>query len=58
MTMIFTEKIIIVFAYTSRPSSEELVMQPAVLYILYTASSHEKIGNNITFARFEEGGLL
>ena len=33
-------------------------MQPAVLYIPYATYSHEKTGGIITFALFEEGGLL
>ena len=32
-------------------------MQPAVLYIPYTTSSHEQTGDLITFAQFEEGYL-
>ena len=39
----------------SRPYSETIAMQPAVSYILYTASSHEQTGDLITFALFEEG---
>ena len=33
-------------------------MRPSVLYIPYATYSHEKTGGIITFALFEEGGLL
>ena len=33
-------------------------MWPSVLYNLYAKSSHEKTGHIITFAQFEEGGLV
>ena len=33
-------------------------MQSTVLYIMYATSSHEKNGKIITFAQFEEGGLV
>ena len=45
-------------AYTPRPHSEALTMIPAVLYIPYATSSHEKTGDILTFAHFEEGGLV
>ena len=45
-------------AYTSHLYLEALYMHPEVLYIGYAASSHEQIGDMITFAQFEEGGLV
>ena len=42
----------------SRPYSKALATRPAVLYIPYATSSHEKTRNIITFAQFEEGNLL
>ena len=33
-------------------------MRSAVLYISYDTSSKEKTGHIITFAQFEDGGLL
>ena len=42
----------------SCPYSEALAMRPAVSYIPYATSSHEQTGDIITFAQFEEGGLL
>ena len=38
--------------------SEALAMQPEVFYIPYATQSHEKNGDIITFAQFEEGVLL
>ena len=38
--------------------SEELAMWSEVLYITYGTSSHEETRDNITFAQFEEGGLV
>ena len=45
-------------ADTSHPHLEALAMQPSVSYIMYATSYHEKTGNIITFAQFEEGGLV
>ena len=45
-------------AYTSRPYSEALDMRPSVWYIPYPTSYYEQSGNIITFAQFEEGGLV
>ena len=42
----------------SRPYSEARTTQPAVLYILYATSSHEKTGYIITFVQFEEYNLV
>ena len=35
-----------------------MAMWPEFLYIPYTTSSKERTSNIITFAQFEEGGLL
>ena len=45
-------------SYTSRPYSEAMAMRPAVTYTPYATSSKEQTGDIITFAQFEEGGLL
>ena len=45
-------------AYISRPYSESLAMQTAVFYIPYDASYLEQTDNIISFAQFEEGGLV
>ena len=42
----------------SRPYSEAVVMCPSVTCTPYATSSKKKTGNIITFAQFEEGGLL
>ena len=57
MPLYLTEKYS-ALAYTSRTYSEALVMIPAVSYILYATSSHEKTVSIITFAQFGERGLL
>ena len=45
-------------AYTSQSYSEAMVMSPAVTYTTYGTSSREQTSNLMTFAQFEEGGLL
>ena len=45
-------------AYTSKTYSEAMAMRPAVSYTPYVTYSREQTGNIITFAQFEEGGLL
>ena len=45
-------------AYTSRPYSEALAMQPSVSQIMYGTSSHKLTGDIINFAHFEEGDLV
>ena len=47
-----------VLAYTSWPYSEAMAMRPSVTYTPYGTSSREQNDNIITFAKFEEGGLL
>ena len=56
--VVFDEKISSALSYTSRPYSEAMVVRPAVTYTLYATSSKEQTGDVITFAQFEEGGLL
>ena len=41
-----------------RPYYEGIPAQPAVSHIPHAASSHEQTVNIITFAEFQEGGLL
>ena len=45
-------------SYTSQLYAEAMVMRPTVKYTPYATSSKEQTGNVITFAQFEEGGLL
>ena len=42
----------------SRPYSEAMAMLPYVTYTPCNTYSREQNGNIITFAQFEEGGLL
>ena len=44
--------------YTSQPYSGAMAVGPAVSYIPCATYSKEKAGDVITFAQFEEGGLL
>ena len=41
-----------------RPYSYALAMQLVVSYIPYATSYHERTGNIIIFAQFEEGNLV
>ena len=45
-------------AYMSQIYSEAMAMRPAVTYTPYVMSSKEQTGNVITFAKFDEGGIL
>ena len=54
----FDEFVFSALSYTSRTHSEALIMRSEVSDILYAASSHEKTGNIITFAQFEEGNVV
>ena len=56
--VVFDNKKSSTLADTSQPYAKTMAMHPAVLYILCATSSKEKIGNIITIAQFEEGGLL
>ena len=58
MTILFYKTFSSALAYTSCLYSEALSMQPPVSYILYDTSSHERTGDIITFAHFEEGDLV
>ena len=42
----------------SQPYAESMSVRPAVSYIPYATSSRGETGDIITFAQFEEGGLL
>ena len=54
----FDEIFVSALSYTSQPYSEAMAMRTAVTYTPYVTSSKEQTGNVITFAQFEEGGLL
>ena len=56
--VVFDESFSSALSYASRPYSEVMAMRPAVTYTPYATSSKEKTGDVITFAHFEEGGLL
>ena len=47
-----------VLEFTSQPYSEAMDMRPSVTYTPCATSYREQTGNIITFAHFEEGGLL
>ena len=55
---VFYENISSALAYTSQPYSEAMAMRPAVTYTLCATSLREQNGDIITFAQFEEGGIL
>ena len=52
--VIFDKKVSNALAYTSCLYSEALSTKPKLPCILYDTSSHEKTGDIITFAHFEE----
>ena len=56
--VIFDKKVSNALAYTSCMYSEALSTKPKLPCILYDTSSHEKTGDIITFAQFEEGSLV
>ena len=56
--MLFLMKNSSALAHTSQPYSEAMDVRPAVKYTTYATSSKEQTVNIITFAQFEEGGLL
>ena len=56
--VVFDENLSSALAYTSQPYAEAMAMRPSVSYIPYATSSKEKTENIITFAQFEEGGLI
>ena len=56
--IVFDESFSSALSYTSRPYAEAMAMRLTVTYTLYAMSSKEQTSNVITFAQFEEGGLL
>ena len=56
--VVFHDRFSSSLAYTSRPYSEAMDMCMAVTYTPYATYFKEKTGNIITFAQFEEVGLL
>ena len=56
--VLFDEIFSSALSYTSRPYAEAMEMRLTVTYTLYATSSKEQTGDVITFAQFEEGGLL
>ena len=56
--VVFDESFSSALPYTSRPYAEAMAMRPAVTYTPYATSYKEQTGDVITFAQFEEGGLL
>ena len=56
--VVFDESFSSAFAYTPQPYSETIDMRLSVTYTPCDKSSREKTGNIITFAQFEEAGLL
>ena len=56
--VVFDESFSSALSYTSRRYAEAMAMRPTVTYTQYATSSKEQTGNVITFAHFEEGGLI
>ena len=56
--VVFDKSVSSALSYTSRPYSEAMVMLLAVTYTSYATSLKEQTGDVITFAQFEEGGIL
>ena len=56
--VVFEKRFSITLSYTSRMYSEAMTMRPAAMYTPYATSLKEQTGDVITFAQFEEGGLL
>ena len=56
--VIFDEIFSSALVYTSQPYTEAMGMHLAVSYMPYATYSKEQTGNIISFAQFEEGGLL
>ena len=54
----FDESFSSALSYTSRPYAEAMAMCPTVTYTPYATSFKEQTGDVITFAQFEEGGLV
>ena len=56
--VVFDESFSSALSYTSRPYLEAMAMRLSVTYTPYATSSKEQTGDVITFAQFEEGGVL
>ena len=56
--IVFDESFTSALAYRSRPYSAAVAMRLSVTYTPCATYSREKTGDIITFAQFEEGGLL
>ena len=56
--VVFDEICSSALAYTSRPHSVAMAIRPAVAYGPYATSPRKQTGDVITFAQFEEGGIL
>ena len=56
--VVFDKSFSSALSYTSLPYAEAMVMRPTVTYTPYATSSKEQTGDVITFAQFEEAGLI
>ena len=56
--VVFDKSFSSALSYTSQPYSEAMAVHPTVTYTPYATTSKELTGDVITFAQFEEGGLL
>ena len=56
--VVFDESFSNALSYTSQPYSEAMDVRLSLTYTPCATSSREKTGDIITFAQFEEGGLL
>ena len=56
--IVFYENISSALVYMSQTYSKAMDIRPGVTYTPYDTSSKEQTGNIITFAQFEEGGLV
>ena len=54
----FDKSFVSALSYLSRSYAEVMVMRPEVTYTTYATSSKEQTGDVLTFAQFEEGGLI
>ena len=56
--VVFYESLYSALAYKPQTYAEAMAMRTAMSYIPYATSPKEQTGHIITFAHFEEGGLL
>ena len=56
--VVFDESFPSALSYISRLYAEAMAMRPTVTYTPYATSSKQQTGDVITFAQFEEGGLI